>query len=146
MTDSGWVQPHPTERWKYGEVDPAPWPGASVRPRYRATGHTPRNSDRASPAPTHLGATRMRPHTPSPHPRLWATPGALIAMLTVGAWADEVGTVLRPDEAPGKMLYRALEGQARARLEARRKAVAALKTPEAIRDRQQEIRAKFLEA
>ncbi|MHC5544483.1 alpha/beta hydrolase family protein, partial [Singulisphaera rosea] len=55
-------------------------------------------------------------------------------------------TVLRPEESPRRMLYRALEVQARELLRARGKAVAALKTPEAIRQRQVEIRGKFLEA
>ena len=54
--------------------------------------------------------------------------------------------MLKPDELPRTMLYRALEHQAHELLEARRKTVAALKTPEAVRQRQTEIRAKFLEA
>jgi cephalosporin-C deacetylase-like acetyl esterase len=61
------------------------------------------------------------------------------------AAADDL-TVLRPDEAPRTILYRALERQAAERLAARRKEVAALKTAEAIHERQKAVRAKFLEA
>src|SRR5438128_2528658 len=59
--------------------------------------------------------------------------------------ADDL-TVLGPDDSPRTIVYRALEQQARERLEARRKEVAGLKTPEASRQRQTELRAKFLEA
>ncbi len=70
----------------------------------------------------------------------------VIATTTASTGAADSLAVLRPDEAPSKMLYRALEAQAREKLEERRKAVAGLKTVEAIRQRQTEIRAKFLEA
>ncbi|SIO22824.1 PKD domain-containing protein [Singulisphaera sp. GP187] len=75
--------------------------------------------------------------------------------LVLGVWivlgagplrAEDIGTVLKSDEQPRTMLYRALERQAHELLEARRKTVAGLQTPEAVRQRQTEIRAKFLEA
>ncbi|WP_406693918.1 PKD domain-containing protein [Singulisphaera sp. Ch08] len=72
--------------------------------------------------------------------------GALFALGSGHLRAEDVGTVLKPDELPRTMLYRALERQAHELLEARRKTVAALPTPEAVRQRQTEIRAKFLEA
>jgi cephalosporin-C deacetylase-like acetyl esterase len=59
--------------------------------------------------------------------------------------ADDL-TVLDADASPRTMLYRALEQQARDRLDARRKEVAGLKTPEAVRERQARIRASFLAA
>jgi dienelactone hydrolase/pimeloyl-ACP methyl ester carboxylesterase len=74
---------------------------------------------------------------------------AIAAILVPGrgieAAADDLA-VLDAADAPRTMLYRALERQADERLAARRKEVAALKTPEAIRERQKAIRAKFLEA
>jgi dienelactone hydrolase len=80
--------------------------------------------------------------------RVWLAIGVLslflLPALLVQA-ADDL-TVLKPEEAPHTMLYRALEQQARARLAARRQEVANLKTPEAIRQRQTQIRARFLEA
>ncbi|MFL5898651.1 MAG: hypothetical protein ACJ76D_09355, partial [Solirubrobacterales bacterium] len=76
-------------------------------------------------------------------------PGLLLLTLAApalcgrAAAADDLA-VLVPADAPGKMLYAALEREARERLDARRKEVAALKTPEAIRERQVSIRARFL--
>ena len=55
-------------------------------------------------------------------------------------------TVLGPQDAAGTMLDRALQRQAAERLDARRKEVASLKTPEAIWQRQAKIRARFLAA
>jgi dienelactone hydrolase len=55
-------------------------------------------------------------------------------------------TVLRPEEQPRKMLYAHLQAEAGKHFEARRKAVAALKTPDDVRRRQEELRAKFVEA
>ncbi len=49
-------------------------------------------------------------------------------------------------EDPRRMLYRYLEGECAQALAARRKAVQALQTPEAVRARQEEIRAKFFAA
>jgi dienelactone hydrolase len=59
--------------------------------------------------------------------------------------ADDLA-VLGAGDSPGKMLYAALEREARARLEARRDEVAALKTPEAVVERQKRIHDRFLEA
>jgi murein DD-endopeptidase MepM/ murein hydrolase activator NlpD len=78
--------------------------------------------------------------------RSWAILATVIALMTVRAEAQDGLAVLGPGEAPRTMLYRALEQQARERLDARRKEVAELKTPEAIRARQKAIRARFLEA
>src|SRR5262245_5782998 len=55
-------------------------------------------------------------------------------------------TVLKPEEQPRRMLYRYLEGECGKLLEARRKTVEALRTPEDVRRRQEELRAKYLEA
>jgi dienelactone hydrolase/pimeloyl-ACP methyl ester carboxylesterase len=60
--------------------------------------------------------------------------------------AQEKLQVLPPDTEPRKMLYSFLQAEARAHFDARRKLVAALKTPEQIRFRQDELRAKFLDA
>lgn len=72
--------------------------------------------------------------------------GALLVLGASPLRAEDVGTVLKPDEQPRTMLYRALGNQAHELLEARRKTVAALPTPEAIRQRQTTLRGKFLEA
>lgn len=76
--------------------------------------------------------------------RLWL-PSFVLMLACNTARSDDL-TVLRADESPRTMLYRALEAQAKARLEARRKEVAALKTPDAIRQREDEIRHRFLAA
>ncbi len=55
-------------------------------------------------------------------------------------------SVLKPEEQPGKALYAHLQAEAGRHFEARRKAVAALKTPEDVRRRQEELRASFVEA
>jgi len=55
-------------------------------------------------------------------------------------------SVLKPEDQPRKMLYRYLEGECAKKFEERRKTVAALKTPEDVKKRQDELRAKFLEA
>ncbi len=76
--------------------------------------------------------------------------GAVAAALGVlaahSARAQPSDNVLRPDEMPRTMLYRALERQAREMLATRRKEVASLKKPEAIRARQAKLRARFFEA
>lgn len=62
--------------------------------------------------------------------------------------ADDL-TVLPPaatDASPRKMLYRYLLGQAHDQFDARRKAVAAVKTPEDVKRRGDELRAKFVDA
>jgi dienelactone hydrolase len=55
-------------------------------------------------------------------------------------------TVLKPEEQPRKMLYAHLQAEAGQHFEARRQRVAALKTPEDVRRRQLELRAKFIDA
>ncbi len=76
---------------------------------------------------------------------------ALVTLtLTVGrAGADEELNVLKPESGsppPRKMLYSYLEGEAKKFFDARRQAVAALKTPEDIRRRQQELKDRFIAA
>src|SRR5262249_40058551 len=94
---------------------------------------------------------RRRPMRDPRQRRTRLTTGTLFLALSMPllglriAAADDL-TVLDTADAPRTMLYRALEQQARERLEARRKEVANLKTVEAIRDRQKQIRARFLEA
>jgi cephalosporin-C deacetylase-like acetyl esterase len=75
---------------------------------------------------------------------------ALALSLAPGApRADDDLTVLKPaggGPAPGKMLGAYLEKEAGRHFDARRKAVAALKTPQDIERRQADLRAKFREA
>lgn len=62
--------------------------------------------------------------------------------------ADDL-TVLKPgpnDAPPNQMLYTYLLGQARKHFDARRQAIAALKTPEDVQRRQTMLRAEFLKA
>lgn len=54
--------------------------------------------------------------------------------------------ILPPDTEPRKMLHAFLLGEAQKHFDARRKVVAALKTPEQIQKRQAELKAKFLAA
>jgi|GEM_PF-52077 len=60
--------------------------------------------------------------------------------------AEEPLQVLRPDEAPREMLGKALRAQIHELLEKRKQDVAALKTPEAVKQRQEKLRALFFEA
>ena len=55
-------------------------------------------------------------------------------------------TVLKPEDQPRKMLYKYLEAECAKKFDERRKTVAALKTAEDIKKRQEELRAKFIEA
>ncbi len=55
-------------------------------------------------------------------------------------------TVLRPEDQPKRMLQEYLIARCAEHFEARRKAVAAMKTPEDVARRQAELRAKFIEA
>jgi cephalosporin-C deacetylase-like acetyl esterase len=73
---------------------------------------------------------------------------ATLLLLTVAAVApaQETLPVLDPATQPRKMLYRYLLGQAGKHFEARRQAVAAVKTPADLRRRQKKLRARFLEA
>ncbi len=54
--------------------------------------------------------------------------------------------VLRPDENPKTLLYEALRAECKEHFDARRLAVEALKTPDDVRRRQEQLRAKFVEA
>src|SRR5262245_6148589 len=54
--------------------------------------------------------------------------------------------ILSPKDEPRKMLYRYLQGEAQKHFEARKKLVASLDTPEKIRKRQEELKAKFIES
>ncbi len=55
-------------------------------------------------------------------------------------------TVLKPEDEPKRMLYKYLEAECGKHFEARRKAVAAIKTPEDVARRQADLRAKFVAA
>jgi len=55
-------------------------------------------------------------------------------------------TVLKAEDQPRKMLYRYLEAECGKKFDERRKAVAALATPEDVKKRQEMLRAKFIEA
>jgi cephalosporin-C deacetylase-like acetyl esterase len=69
--------------------------------------------------------------------------------LTAASRAQETWAVLKPDSAaapPRHMLYAYLQAQAKKHFDARRAAVAALKTPQDVRRRQHELRTKFIEA
>jgi dienelactone hydrolase/pimeloyl-ACP methyl ester carboxylesterase len=68
-----------------------------------------------------------------------------VAVAAVRVRADDL-TILKSDAAPRKMLNAYLQGEAKKLFDARRKTVAALKTPEDVRRRQEELRAKFVEA
>jgi dienelactone hydrolase/pimeloyl-ACP methyl ester carboxylesterase len=67
----------------------------------------------------------------------------LLALLLA---SQEKLTVLEPEDQPKKMLETYLLGECAKQFDARRKAVAALKTPEDIAKRQQELRTKFIAA
>ncbi|MCI0456967.1 MAG: S9 family peptidase [Gemmataceae bacterium] len=69
---------------------------------------------------------------------------AAIVILASQARAGEDLNVLKP--APRKMLYAYLEGEAQKHFDARRQTVAALKTPDDVRRRQQELRTRFIDA
>jgi hypothetical protein len=72
----------------------------------------------------------------------------LALVLTAPGAAQEDLTVLRPGDvaAPRGMLRTYLLSRAQERFDARREAVAALKSPEAIARRQRELKGRFLEA
>jgi dienelactone hydrolase len=69
---------------------------------------------------------------------------ALALALTATSQAVPDLRVLDEARQPRKMLYTYLQGEARKHFDARRAAVAALKTPEALKGRQEELRGKFL--
>ncbi len=60
--------------------------------------------------------------------------------------AQESLQVLSTKDEPRKMLYRFLQAEAQKHFDARRKLVASLDTPARIHDRQQELKAKFVES
>ena len=64
---------------------------------------------------------------------------ALVCLVPASVQAQEDLTVLKPEEQPRRMLYRYLEGECLKHLEARKKTVAALKTPEDVRLRQEDL-------
>ncbi len=73
----------------------------------------------------------------------------LAAVGSLPAAGAEDLTVFRPEDGgvpPRKMLYAYLQEQAKKHFDARREAVAALKTPADVRRRQQELKAKFVNA
>jgi dienelactone hydrolase len=70
----------------------------------------------------------------------------MIALALLALFGPDEGTVLPPDVHPRKMLYAYLEAECGREFEARRQAVAQLKTPEELRERQEELRAKFVRA
>src|SRR6516162_8574417 len=77
--------------------------------------------------------------------RLWV----IVALLLTGSLrAQEDLTVLdgEGESAPRRMLKSYLQAEARKHFDARRKAVAALKTPDDVKKRQAELREKFIEA
>jgi cephalosporin-C deacetylase-like acetyl esterase/pimeloyl-ACP methyl ester carboxylesterase len=73
---------------------------------------------------------------------------ALSLVIAVPASAEDALAVLKPDgdNPPSRMLRAYLLAEAQKAFDARRTAVAALKTPEDVRKRQKELRAKFVEA
>ena len=78
--------------------------------------------------------------------------GLMLLLFVAGAAlanADEDLAVLSPDAggvAPSSMLHAHLMGQTKVLFDERRAAIAALKTPESVRDRQRDLRTRFLAA
>jgi len=80
-------------------------------------------------------------------PRTFALASALL--IAGAAFAQNELDVLPAgdkDSSPRRMLYKHLQAEAQKHFDARRAAVAALKTPDDVRKRQAEIRAKFLDS
>ena len=71
---------------------------------------------------------------------------ALAALLIAGTPADDELRVLGDPRQPRKMLHAYLLGEVGKAFDARRKVVAALKTPDALRQRQGKLRGEFLAA
>jgi dienelactone hydrolase len=69
----------------------------------------------------------------------------ILAALLLALQSEDL-TVFKPDEQPRKMLYAHLQAECAKEFDARRKAVAAIRTPEELRKRQEFLRAKFIEA
>lgn len=70
----------------------------------------------------------------------------MIAVALLWALAQDDLTVFKPEDQPRKMLYAYLQGECAKQFDERRKAVAALKTPEDVKKRQELLRARFIEA
>jgi dienelactone hydrolase len=70
----------------------------------------------------------------------------MIALALLALFGPDDGAVLPPEHRPRKMLYAYLEAECAKEFEARRQAVALLKTPEDLRERQEDLRAKFVRA
>ena len=73
-------------------------------------------------------------------------PLALLLVVAGPAAAQESLDVIKPDDAPRKMLYTHMQTEAGKHFDARRAAVANLKTPDDVRQRQRDLRAKFVAA
>jgi dienelactone hydrolase len=69
----------------------------------------------------------------------------ILAALLLALQSDDL-TVFKAEDQPRKMLYTHLQAECAKEFDARRKAVAALKTPEDLKKRQELLRAKFIEA
>jgi dienelactone hydrolase/pimeloyl-ACP methyl ester carboxylesterase len=70
----------------------------------------------------------------------------LLLLTPIYALAQDKVQILPAAQEPRKMLYRFLQADAQKHFDARKKAVAALNTPDELRQRQTELRAKFLQA
>jgi dienelactone hydrolase len=70
----------------------------------------------------------------------------MILTLLLAALAQDDLTVLSPEDRPRTLLNRYVVGQAEKLFDARRAALQALKTPEDVRRRQEQLRAAFLES
>jgi dienelactone hydrolase len=69
----------------------------------------------------------------------------ILAAVLLALQSDDL-SVFKPEDQPRKMLYSWLQAECGKEFDARRKAVAALKTPEDVKKRQEMLRAKFIDA
>jgi len=69
----------------------------------------------------------------------------ILAAILFALQSDDL-TVFKPEDQPRKMIYAHLQAECGKQFDARRKAVAALKTPEDVKKRQETLRAKFIDA
>jgi dienelactone hydrolase len=69
----------------------------------------------------------------------------IVAALLLAFQSDDL-SVFKPEEQPRKMLYTQLQADCAKEFDARRKAVAAIRTPEDLKKRQELLRARFIEA
>ena len=70
----------------------------------------------------------------------------ILLCASAGAMAQEGVDVLDPDSKPRRILYAHLLKESATLFEARNRAVAALKSPDDLRQRQKELKARFLKA